>query len=132
MLRLISFAMLSTALTLAPAAQAFEADNGVGVDAAQGGILVTGDAGQGARGMWCAAADYARDVLGAAGYQRLYVAVARSPGLGQRAPVLFTTDAAGLDPAPVFLVGASLARAGSSLSVDHALGFCRDARGAGS
>lgn len=109
-------------------AQTFRAENRVDVVAVAGGFEVENGGGYGARGMWCAAADYARDVLGATGFQRIYVAQARRPGLGQRDPVRFTLDADGLTPASVFIVGASLRRAGSTLSVDHAYQFCADAK----
>lgn len=110
------------------AAQAFRAENRVTVTPAPGGFEISNGGGFGARGMWCAAADYARTVLAAAGTDRVYIARARSPGLGQRAAVLFTLDPTGLVPAPVTIVGASLRRAGANLSVDHAYGFCADAR----
>ena len=112
----------------AAVAQEFRAENDVKVTAVSSGFSVTSDGGYGARGMWCAAADYARDVRGASGIARLYIAEARAPGLGQRGPVRFTLDPSGLSPTPVVIVGASLRRAGSSLSVDHAYQFCTDAK----
>ena len=76
--------------------------------------------------MWCAAADYARDVLGARGTHRIYVARDRAPG--QRGPVRFTLDPSGLTPVTVVLTGASIRQAGANLSVDHAQSFCADFR----
>lgn len=115
-------------LAACSAPQVFEAENRVNVVPAPGGFDVLGDGGFGARGMWCAAADYARRVLGAPGQADLYIAAARTPGLGQRAPVRFTLDPAGLTPSSVFIVGTSLSRAGATLTVDHAHAFCADAK----
>ncbi|MGC1504375.1 MAG: hypothetical protein WA782_09580 [Sulfitobacter sp.] len=123
--------VLFAALSIAPAvlsAQEFRAENHVKVTGVAGGFEVANGGGYGARGMWCAAADYARRVLGAHGHDRVYIAVARTPGLGQRAPVRFTLDPAGLNPSSVTIVGASLRKAGASLSVDHAYQFCADAK----
>lgn len=121
---LAAFLLIATSA----AAQTFRAENGVFVRPFSAGFEVQSDGGHGARGMWCAAADYARRVLGAASVDRIYVAEGRPPGLGQRAPVRFTMDASGLTPRTVIIVGASLSRAGSNLSVGHAYRFCADAR----
>ncbi len=129
-MRVLSGILAVLAITASSAtAQAFRAENRVMVTAAPGGFDVAGGGGFGARGMWCAAADYARDVLGARGSDRIFVAQARTPGLGQRAPVRFTLASDGLVPSDVFIVGASLRRAGANLSVDHAYRFCADGRG---
>ena len=125
--RILSAAALAM-LAVPVAAQGFRAENRVTVLPAPGGFDVQSGGGFGARGMWCAAADYARDALGARGGQRIYVAVGRRPGLGQRAPVRFTLDPTGLTPQSVFIVGSSLQTAGSALSVDHAFSFCADAK----
>ncbi|KIN73168.1 hypothetical protein [Sulfitobacter guttiformis] len=114
-------------LTAAPlSAQEFTARNGVTVAAVGKGFNVTGDAGIGARGVWCGAADYARSVKGATGAQRLYIAEDRKRGFGQRGPVTFTLDPNGLTPSSTVIVGGSLGRAGANLSVGHAFGFCAD------
>lgn len=110
------------------AAQTFRAENRVLVTPVAGGFEVANGGGFGARGMWCAAADFARRVRGARGTDRIYIAEGRKPGLGQRAPVRFTLDPTGLNPSPVTIVGSSLRRAGSTLSVDHAYVFCADAK----
>ncbi len=124
------FTVLIAALFVAApvSAQSFFAENRVVVNGTAGGFEVSGGGGYGARGMWCAAADFARDVLGAAGVDRIYIAQGRTPGFGQRAPVRFTLDPTGLLPKPVFVVSASLRQAGSNLSVDHAYQFCADAK----
>ena len=125
--------MMAIPLALAgfvPAAEAapFRAENRVTVTSAELGFDVRGDAGFGARGMWCAAADYARRALGVAGTERIYIAEARTPGLGQRGPVRFTLDAGTLPRSEVFIVGSSLSTLGANLSVDHAYSFCADAK----
>ena len=119
---------LALCLATTAEAQAFRAENGVRVTPAAGGFEVLGDAGWGARGRWCAAADYAQRVLGARSADRVYVAQGRVPGLGQRSPVLFTLDPTGLQPRSVLLVGSSLTQAGYTLSAGHAYRFCADAR----
>lgn len=121
---LIAALTVSTALL----AQEFRAENHVFVVSVAGGFDVVDGGGYGARGIWCAAADYARKVLGASGTARIYIAEGRPPGLGQRAPVRFTLDPTGVDPSLVTIVGASLRKAGASLSVDHAYQFCADAK----
>lgn len=110
-------------------AQTYQTENRVTVSLATGGFDVPGGGEHGARGIWCAAADFARQVRGAAGTDRLYIAQARQPGFGPRPPVRFTLDKSGLTPVPVTLVGLSLRTVGSVLSVDHAGAFCADAKG---
>lgn len=124
MRRFISVCMLSAAFAAPLSAQTFRAENRVTVTPETGGFSVLNGGGQGARGMWCAAADYARDVLGAAGAQRIYVAEDRARG--QRGPVRFTLDAAGLTPSRVSILGSSIRTAGANLSVGHAFSFCAD------
>ncbi|WP_298857675.1 hypothetical protein [uncultured Sulfitobacter sp.] len=104
------------------AAQSFKAQNGVTVVPVAGGFLVQGDAGVGARGMWCAAADYARRVEGARAPQRLYVAEGRKG----RGGVTFTLDANGQTRTPVTIVGLTVRDAGANMGVGHAIGFCAD------
>lgn len=117
------------ALTCSPVlAQEFRADNDVLVTPVAGGFSVASDAGLGARGYWCAAADYARDVRDASGGARLYVAADRPAGIGQRSAVVFTLDPADLMPRPTAVLGATLSRPGSNLAVGHAIGFCADGK----
>lgn len=119
--------LVAALASAAPAtAQTFRAENRVKVSGDASRILVENGGGYGARGMWCAAADFARDVLGAAGTQRVYLAEARVRG--QRSPVAFTLDPSGLTPVAVTIVGASLRTPGGNLSVDHAFSFCADAK----
>lgn len=124
MLRLFSACALTAALAAPLGAQTFHAKNGVTATPDAGVFSVANGGGLGARGMWCAAADYARDVLGANGSQRIYVAEDRARG--QRGPVRFTLDATGLTPSRVSIIGASIRTAGANLSVGHAISFCAD------
>lgn len=125
-----AIAGLVVAMAVGPvSAQTFQAENRVMVRAVEGGFNVADGAGQGARGMWCAAADFARVERGAKGTDRLYVAEGRGPGLGARSPIKFTLDKTGLTPVTVTIVGLSLRTAGSVLSVAHAGAFCADAKG---
>ncbi|MEH6521706.1 hypothetical protein [Sulfitobacter sp.] len=123
---------VSTAIVIAfmmatPAvAKDFKAVNGIVVVPHAKGFAVTGDAGLGARGIWCAAADYVRKTERVKPGQRLYVAEDRERGLGQRNPVVFTVSPAGLTPSSAVILGTSISRAGANLSVGHAFGFCSD------
>lgn len=119
---------LTTSLTVAAplAAGAFTAQNRIAVSGSADRIEVAGGGGFGARGAWCAAADYAQKRLGASGTTRLYVAESNTLRAGS--PLLFTLNADGLSPRPVTIVGASLRTPGATLSVAHAQSFCADAR----
>ncbi|MEW9919444.1 hypothetical protein AB2B41_07510 [Marimonas sp. MJW-29] len=128
-MRRLLISALSGVLLAGPLqAQTFRAENGVIVTPVAGGFEISSGGGQGARGMWCAAADYALDVLGAGGFDRIYIAQGRRLAFGERGPVRFTMDPTGLTPRRVLVVGMSLSAPGSNLSVDHALLFCQDAR----
>lgn len=122
------FSAIVVAVMMASPAVAkdFKAANGVIVVAHAKGFAVTGDAGLGARGIWCAAADYARKHEGSKNGQRLYVALDRERGLGKRSPIVFTLNSAGLTPSSAIILGSSISRAGANLSVGHAIGFCVD------
>ncbi|SPH20003.1 hypothetical protein ASD8599_00743 [Ascidiaceihabitans donghaensis] len=80
--------------------------------------------GEGARGMWCAAARYAVYTLGQ-DKGRLYVDTPRGPSVTQNSGkgVVFTTQA---PENPTQSVSVTVRRAGASLPVIHALQFCRD------
>lgn len=80
--------------------------------------------GEGARGMWCAAADYAQR----SGATQLYVKSARGgsvSGAG-RTGVVFTTSTASLDVPPSQSVSVSVRIPGQTLRVAHAYQFCYD------
>ena len=118
----LSFAVLGA---LPASAQDFRAVNRVDVTPVDGGFQTADGAGFGARGMWCAAADYARNALNARSNARIYVV-----GLRQSfdAPVTFSLDQGGNDPKQVLILARSLRVAGANLSLAHAQGFCADVR----
>ena len=121
------FAALSAALVLATplAAQSYRAEGRVAVTPTAGGFSIQSGAGMGARGMWCGAASYALNRLGASGSQRIYVVEPRTSA-NRRAPVGFSLSPQGTTPSTVSILGSSIRTAGASLSVNHAIGFCAD------
>ncbi|MDF1726999.1 MAG: hypothetical protein P1U53_04525 [Sulfitobacter sp.] len=125
MKRLLLIALASV-LAAPLSAQVYRAPGKIDVTPVPGGFAVEDGGGMGARGVWCAAADYAARELGVAGTTRLYVANDSAPRV--RAPVVFTLDPGGMTTSRVFIVGGSIRRAGANLSVDHALSFCADFR----
>ncbi|MFC6638176.1 hypothetical protein GV827_13975 [Sulfitobacter sp. JBTF-M27] len=119
-------AAIVSASTTSLAAQTFKAENRVIVTPQSNGLFsVSAGNYWGARGAWCAAADYAMDVLGASGTTRLYVQVPTTTPSG---PVTFGLTPGNTTPVGVVSVSASLRTAGSNLSIDHAFQFCYDAR----
>ena len=107
-------------------AQTFRAENRVVVtDLGNGTFSVPTRNRFGARGTWCAAADYAMSVLGASGTSRVYV---RSAKTGPSDPVTFALNAGDATPVAVGSIAAALRAPGANLSVDHAFQFCYDAR----
>lgn len=126
MFRKILTALPIIALSSVAHAQTFKADNRVLVQPAGANSFAVPSGGRfGARGAWCAAADYAMDVLGQRGTARIYV---QKPLASPSAAVVFGLDPAGASPASVTSTSAALRVAGSNLSVDHAFQFCADAR----
>lgn len=125
MVKFATALFLAFAGATAASAQDFRAENRVTVTPVDGGFQIADGAGFGARGMWCAAADYANDVLGARSNARIYVV---GPRLSFDAPVTFSLDPAGNDPKRVLILSQSLRAAGSNLSLAHAHSFCADAR----
>lgn len=107
-------------------AQTFQAENRVMVtDLGNGTFSVPTRNAFGARGTWCAAADYAMSVLGASGTSRVYVRDAKTAPSDS---VVFALSAGDTTPAGVSSVAAGLRTPGANLSVDHAFQFCYDAR----
>lgn len=107
-------------------AQTYRAENRVVVTAQDGGLFAAStNSRYGARGAWCAAADYAHEVLGVAGSKRLFVRIPQSSNSG---PVVFGVSSGGLPSVSVTGTTAALRTAGSNLSINHALQFCHDAR----
>lgn len=126
MFRPLMLALSVAAFAGSASAQVFQAENRVLVTPAGGNSFAIPSGGHfGARGVWCAAADYARDVLGQPGTARLYV---QQPKTTPSGVVVFGLDPAGAQPAAVSSTSAALRAAGSNLSIDHAVQFCVDAR----
>ena len=89
------------------------------------------DNNNGARGLWCAAADYAINRLGASGTSRLYVQTPRGNSVtepGRKGVVFGLSTPAGTPPVSVTSTSAAMRIPGSNLSVDHAYQFCYDSR----
>jgi len=126
MKRSIAAVVIASVMAGPLAAQGYPANGRLVFTPLENGVRIEGDTGHGARGIWCAAADYARDELGARSDQDIYVSAPQVRGLGQPNAVSFTLDPTGLTPVNVFIVGPSLNRQGSRLSVGHALSFCPD------
>ena len=105
-------------------AQSFRAENRVTVTPQSGDTFLVSAGGRfGARGAWCAAADYAQSRLGADGTARLFVReAAKRPG----PTVAFGVGAGDTNPIPVLSVASAIRSPGSNLSVDHAYRFCHD------
>lgn len=120
-------ALVAAAVLAVPAsAQTFRAENRVIVTPGAGNTFsISSGGGYGARGMWCAASDYAQDVLGARGTDRLVI---DQPRTSTRGPVGFALMGRDVGGGSVQIIGSSLRRAGANLSVDHAYQFCHDAR----
>lgn len=121
---LVGLALPATAVS----AQAFKAVNRLNVVPLGGGAFEVIEArGEGARGIWCAAADYALARSQANG-QRLYVKTPRGPSVtvSGRKGVVFTTDASSLGVPTQQSLSVSVRRAGEGLPLHHAYQFCRD------
>lgn len=127
MKRMLTSAAVALSIMAMPGfADAFEAENKVVVTGLTKTTFSVPSAGRfGARGAWCAAADYAVDVLGASGVSRIYV---REPLVAPSDPVVFGLTPGAATPVSVSSTSAALRTAGSNLSIDHALQFCHDAR----
>lgn len=113
------------ALAAFPAvAQQFRAANHMTVTpSGQGTFEVSGQAELFARDYWCAAGDYGQRVLGLPVTARLAVTIPYSPS---RRSVTFAPVA---DPEPQFrvtILGLSIRKAGATLSVGQARGYCAD------
>lgn len=122
--RFFAIALLAFA-PFAASAQGFYFDPGLKVNPVSGTEFEVIEArGEGARGIWCAAARYAVYTLGQ-DRGRLYIDTPRGPSVTQRSGkgVVFTTR----PPAnPTQSVSVTVRTAGVGLPVIHALQFCRD------
>ena len=127
-MRHITLSLVAALIAVASTAtaQSYRAENRVTVTAQSGGLFSVPAATRfGARGAWCAAADYAENVLGASGTSRLYVRIPQTTNSG---PVVFGLTPGNTTPVGVQGTTAALRTAGSNLSVDHAIQFCADSR----
>lgn len=116
-------AVIGAGLVVCPlGAQAYTAQNGINVQASGSGFTVTGSDGFGARGVWCAAADYARVAAGAPTSKRLYV----QGQSGNGRTVRFSLSPRGVTPTKVTSLGRSISTPGANLTIGHALGYCAD------
>ncbi|MEM7522121.1 MAG: hypothetical protein AAF307_13955 [Pseudomonadota bacterium] len=119
-------AMLST---VPVAAQGYRAVNKLQVVPLNGGAFEVIEArGEGARGIWCAAADYVLARSGGGNGKRLYVKDPRGPAVTApgRKGVTFTTNPAALGSAPTQSLSITVNTPGVGLPVNHAVQFCRD------
>lgn len=82
--------------------------------------------GEGARGIWCAAADYASARVGMGKTGRIYVKSPRGPSVSGkgRKGVVFTTNAKAVDARTSYSV--SVRQTGLGLPINHAIQFCKD------
>lgn len=127
--------MTKTAFTLvlglamgatAASAQVYRAENRVQVAPAGGSsFVVRGGGGWGAQGTWCAASDYARNVLGAGNTTRIFVD--NQPNLANR-HVKFTLSQGNLTRTSPGSISAALRSPGASISVGGAYQYCVDIR----
>ena len=84
--------------------------------------------GEGARGIWCAAADFAIYRLGFPRDRRIYIKTPRGPSISGtgRIGVVFTIDEASLGTSPKQSYSVTVRTKGLGLPVHHAHQFCRD------
>ncbi len=128
-MRSLIIASLCASLPIAANAQAFRAESHLIVAPLNGKDFEVIEArGEGPRGIWCAAADFAKSRLGSSGGTRLYIKSGRGPSVAApgRKGVVFTTDQARIDSKPSRGYSVSVTKVGYNLSVGHAYGFCQD------
>ncbi len=122
-------AVLMSLLPLGAAAQTYQAVNLLNVVPLGGADFEVIEArGEGARGIWCAAADFAEKTLGAGTTAELFIKRGRGAsvsGVG-RSGVTFTLDSASLPVSAFKSYSVSVDRPGQSLPLGHAIQFCRD------
>lgn len=112
--------------TTAASARTFIAENNIPVVSSGGSsFVVQGQGGWGAQGAWCAASDYARQVLGASNTQRIFVD--NQPRLPKR-HTKFTLSQNGLKRTSVLSLSATLNTPGTSVSVGGGHQYCIDIR----
>jgi len=119
-------ALLPAVASASPSSSSFKAYNSLDVvPLGNSAYEVIISRGEGARGVWCAAADYAVQQLGAQG--RIYILEGRAPSrsAGGRQSVIFTTDEGALPVPPSRSVSLTTSQVGTGLPVNHAIQFCR-------
>ena len=119
----------ATVLAGAGAAQTFTAENQLKVVPLNGSDFEVIEArGEGPRGMWCAAADYAVSQGRTGPGQRIYVKTPRGPSVSVagRKGVVFTTDESRLSQPPSRSLSVGTRTVGEGLPLVHAFQFCRD------
>ncbi len=120
---------LVMAMIVPASAQTFQAINRLQVvPLNQSDFEVIEARGEGARGIWCAAADYALARFGNTGQQRMYIKSPRGPSVSSagRKGVVFTMDASSLAVAPSRSLSVTVRTVGVGLTLNHAVQFCRD------
>lgn len=128
-MRHLCFALICATLPLPAVAQSFRAVNHLQVVPLNAtSFEVIESRGEGARGMWCAAADFVLYGQGKPGNQRLYVQTPRGPSASVpgRKSAVFTTDVKALPVAPQTSYSVSVRVAGLGLPLRHAYQFCKD------
>lgn len=123
---LFTSALIAALLPLGAAAQTFRAENFLNVlPLSRTTFEVIEANGEGPRGIWCAAADYASKRLGY--YDRIYIREGR--GASRSAPgrkgIVFTTDAGSLSQGPSQSISLTTSQVGVGLPVNHAIQFCK-------
>lgn len=127
MTRFLTIAACIAAFPLAASAQAYRAINDLTVVPLNASSFEVIEArGEGPRGIWCAAAEYAERRLGEG--SRVYIKQGRGPSrsLAGHKAVVFTTNAETLSQPPSQSLSLTTTRIGVGLPVDHAIQFCRD------
>lgn len=128
-MRHMFFPLLIAALPLPALAQSYLSINRLHVFSISATDMeVIEERGEGARGIWCAAADFTLQRNGQVPHQRLYVKEARGPSM--RAPgrkgTVFTTDVNSLPVNASKAYSVSVNIPGQGLPVVHAYQFCQD------
>jgi hypothetical protein len=128
-MRRLCLSLICAALPLPALAQSYLAVNRLNVvPVSATSFEVIEGRGEGARGMWCAAADYVLNGQRQSERGRLYVKSVRAPSItvAGRKGVVFTTDAGSLPDGPKKSYSVSVRTAGLGLPLVHAYQFCKD------
>ena len=127
-MRILPLAALCLTLPTLALSQTFRAENHLTVvPLTATDFEVIEGRGEGARGIWCAAADYAQSRL-PRGDGRLYVKRPRAAAatVQGRKGVVFTNAPSTLSTQPTTALSVTVRQAGYTLPVAHAFQFCRD------